>query len=242
VRGYREDLAYVHDAGFRDYALSAAPGLLRILRRHQVAGGLIVDLGCGSGRWAAQLARSGYDVIGVDQSPSMIQLARRIAPAGQFRVGSLLSIKLPQCDAITSIGECLNYCFDASNSRNALRRLFHRVYQALRAGGVFVFDIAEPDRLPKQMPRQSWFEGRDWAVLVSVSGERKQHLLRRKIVCYRKAGKLFRRSEETHMLRLYRTRDLLDDLAQCGFKARAIKGYGRFRFPAGIAGIIAIKP
>jgi SAM-dependent methyltransferase len=230
VRGYREDLAYVHDAGFRDYALNAGPGLLRILRRHQVADGLIVDLGCGSGRWAAELTRSGYDVIGVDQSPSMIQLARRIAPEGQFRVGSLLSIKLPQCDAITSIGECLNYCFDASNSRNALRRLFHRVYQALRAGGVFVFDIAELGRLPKQMPRQSWFEGRDWAVLVSVSGDRKQHLLRRKIVCYR------------NMLRLYRTRDLLDDLARFGFKTRAIKGYGRFRFPAGIGGIVAIKP
>jgi len=232
----------VHDAGFRDYALKATPGLLRILRRRRITRGLIVDMGCGSGRWAAELTRSGYDVIGVDQSPAMLQLARRIAPDGRFRVGSLLSIKLPACDGITSIGECLNYRFDASNNRNTLRRLFRRVYRALRAGGVFVFDIAEPDRLPKQTPRRSWFEGRDWAVLVSVSGDRKQNLLRREIVCYRKVGRHFRRSEETHTLRLYRTRDLMDDLAQCGFKARAIKGYGRFRFPEGIAGIVAIKP
>lgn len=32
--GYREDLAYIHDSGFSDFVLSAAPGLLHILRRH----------------------------------------------------------------------------------------------------------------------------------------------------------------------------------------------------------------
>jgi SAM-dependent methyltransferase len=242
VRGYREDLAYVHDAGFRDYALKAAPGLLGILRRQGVAQGLIVDLGCGSGRWAAELNRSGYDVIGVDQSSSMIDLARGIAPASQFRVASLLRTKLPACDGITSIGECLNYCFDAGNSRKALRGLFRRVYGALRSGGVFAFDIAEPDRLPEQMPRKSWYEGRDWAILVSVDGDRKQNLLRREIVCFRKVGKLFRRSDETHTLRLYRARDLIGDLARYGFEARQVQGYGRFRFPAGMAGIVARKP
>ena len=241
ARGYREDVAYVHDAGFRDYALNAAPGLLQVLRANGVWEGLIVDLGCGSGRWAAELNRSGYDVMGIDQSPSMIQLARGIAPASKFRIGSLWRAKLPACDAVTSIGECLNYRFDASNSRVALRSLFGRVYRALRAGGVFVIDFAELDRLPKQMPRRSWFEGRGWAILVSVSGDRKRNLLRREIVCFRKAGKLFRRSVEIHMLRLYRTRDLLRELTRVGFTARAVKGYGRFRFPAGIAGIVAVK-
>ena len=69
--GYREDLAYVHDAGFRDYALNAAPGLLRMLRKNGVTEGLVVDLGCGSGRWAAELNRAGYRVLGVDQSAAM---------------------------------------------------------------------------------------------------------------------------------------------------------------------------
>jgi len=241
VRGYREDLAFVHDAGFRDYALNAASGLLRVLRANGVREGLIVDLGYGSGHWAAELNRSGYDVVGIDHSPSMLDLARRVAPASKFRIGSFWSAKLPACDAVTSIGECLNYCFGVSNSRVALRSLFGRVYRALRAGGVFVFDFAEPDRLPMQMPRRSWFEGRDWAILVSVSGDRKRNLLRREIVCFRKAGKLFRRSVEIHTLRLYQTRDLLRELTRAGFKARAIGGYGHLRFPEGIAGIVAVK-
>jgi SAM-dependent methyltransferase len=240
VHGYREDLAYIHDAGFRDFAMTAAPGLLGILRRHGVREGLIVDLGCGSGRWASALNRAGYQVLGVDQSPSMIKLARGIAPAAQFRVESLLRIQLPACDAVTSMGECLNYSFDAGNSRSALRQLFRRVYRALRPGGVFVFDVAEPSRLPKQLPRESWREGRDWAVLVSVDG--RGVALHREIVCFRKTGKHFRRSHETHTLRLYQARDLENDLARCGFQTRIIKGYGRFRFPPGITGIVAVKP
>jgi SAM-dependent methyltransferase len=242
VSGYRRDLAYVHDVGFRDYALNAAPGLLRILRRNGVGEGLIVDLGCGSGRWAAELNRAGYQVVGVDQSAAMIALARRVAPSSQFRVASLLGVKLPACDGITSIGECLNYCFDESNSRRALQQLFGRVYRALRPGGVFVFDVAEPSRLPRRVPQKNYLEGSDWAILVKVDGDRKHNLLRREITCYRKVGQLFRRSEETHVLRLYRTRDLMDDLVRCGFQARKLIGYGRFRFPSGIAGIVATKP
>ena len=80
MRGYREDLTYIHDSGFSDFALAAAPGLLEILRRHGVNAGVVVDLGCGSGRWAHELTRAGYAVGGVDQSSAMIRIARQAAP------------------------------------------------------------------------------------------------------------------------------------------------------------------
>ena len=53
---YGEDLAYIHDVGFGDFALGAAPGMLEILRRSGIRGALVVDLGCGSGLWARELA------------------------------------------------------------------------------------------------------------------------------------------------------------------------------------------
>lgn len=241
VQGYGDDLAYIHDAGFRDYALNAAPGLLHILRRRGITGGLIVDLGCGSGRWALVLNRAGYQVLGVDQSRAMIRLARRIAPGSRFQVASLLSVRLPACDGVTAIGECVNYCFDERNSRKALQRFFERVYRALRPGGVFVFDIAEPSRLPQRALQKNWLEGPDWAVLVSISGDREHNILRREITCFRKLGKLYRRREETHTLRLYGAADVIDDLTRCGFHARKLAAYGRFRLPYGIAGILAVK-
>ncbi len=239
--GYREDLAYIHDAGFRDYALHAAPGLLEILRKNGVTDGLVVDLGCGSGRWAAELNRARYRVFGVDQSAAMIRLARKIAPDSTFKIASLLRTGLPSCDAITSIGECLNYCFDEKNSRTELIDLFKRAHRALRPGGVLLFDVAEPARIPRSMPQTKWIEGRDWSLFVSITGDRAHHTLQREIVCFRKKGKLYRRSQETHNLRLYRANDLARGLAQCGFSARRISGYGDFQFPPGIAGVLAIR-
>jgi SAM-dependent methyltransferase len=241
MRGYREDLAFIHDDGFTDYARQAAPGLLQILQRHHVKDGLVVDLGCGSGRWARELNRAGYDAIGIDQSAAMIGLARRIAPRAKFTVASLLRAKLPECEAVTSIGECINYTFDRRNSRTQLRELFARVYRALRPGGVFVFDFAEPERAAKTAGRH-WVEGREWTILVEVESDGAHKTLDRRIVAFRKSGTAFRRSEETHVLNLYRAEDLVRDLARLGFRASKLRAYGKLKFPAGIAGILAVKP
>jgi SAM-dependent methyltransferase len=241
MKGYREDLAYVHDAGFRDYCLNAAPGLLRALKRNGITGGLVVDLGCGSGRWARELNRAGYEVLGVEQSPAFIRLARKIAPQSRFMNASLLRVALPACDAVTSIGECLNYTFDRKARKAELARLFGRVNRALRPGGVFIFDVAEPGRIPENGPRREWFHGADWAILVEADGDRKQSTLTRKIICFRKRGRQYRRSEETHPLHLFPGADIVEMLGRAGFEAERLTAYGRFQLPVGIAAFLARK-
>ena len=109
---YKEDLAFIHDVGFGDFVLKSAPGILDILNRSNIHDGLIVDLGCGSGRWAEQLTRAGYRVLGIDISEAMIRIARRRAPRAEFRIGSLFDVDLPLCNGVTSLGECVNYLFD----------------------------------------------------------------------------------------------------------------------------------
>src|SRR5260370_6103318 len=114
----------------------------------------------------------------------MIGLARKIAPDSKCKIASLLRTTLPSCDAITSIGECLNYCFDAKNSREELNSLFGRAHRALRPGGVLVFDIAEPARIPRSIPKTKWIEGRDWSLFVTIGGDHGQRTLQREIVCF----------------------------------------------------------
>lgn len=123
VAAYAEDLAYVHDRGYGAFARGATPGLLNWLRRAGIADGLVVDFGCGSGIWARALVDAGYDVLGVDLSPAMIDLARRHVPAAEFRVESFLRCRLPPCRAVTALGEVFNYLFDANNSADALHRV-----------------------------------------------------------------------------------------------------------------------
>lgn len=52
---YKQDLAFIHYEGFRDFALKSAPGMMNILTENQINSGLVVDLGCGSGLWAEKL-------------------------------------------------------------------------------------------------------------------------------------------------------------------------------------------
>ena len=81
---YTDDLAYIHDVGFGEFALKSAPGLLNILRQRKIFAGLVVDLGCGSGLWARELTQAGYDVLGIEQSAAMIEIARKKTPKARF--------------------------------------------------------------------------------------------------------------------------------------------------------------
>src|SRR5262245_19988172 len=240
MKAYKEDLAYIHDVGFGDFARDSAPGLLELLRQKSITKGLVIDLGCGSGIWAQALSLAGYDVLGIDLSPSMIAIARKRVPRGAFKSGSLLKIAIPRCVAVTSLGECLNYLFDKSNNLDQLGRLFRRVYSALKPGGVFIFDIAEPGR--GRGPRQKHREGRDWAVLVEVDEDKATRRLTRRITSFRKIGSSYRRSEELHELQLYTRSEVARELRKAGFRVRTLSSYGEQRMIEGCVGFLARKP
>lgn len=240
IKAYENDLAYIHDVGFGGFAKNSAPGLLEMLRQNGITDGLVVDLGCGSGLWARELSQAGYDVLGIDFSPAMIEMARNRVPDAEFRQTSLLKADLPRCVAVTSLGECVNYLFDQSNSMQELRRLFRRVYDALKPGGVFIFDVAEPGR--GKGPRQKHTEGPDWAVLIEVDEDSRTNKLTRGITLFRKIGELYRRDQEVHRLRLYKRSEVAKELRRIGFRVRTLRTYGNQPMIKGCVGFIARKP
>ena len=55
-----------------------------ILREHGIMDGIVLDLGCGTGSMTELLAEQGYDMIGVDNSEEMLDLAmEKRAASGQ---------------------------------------------------------------------------------------------------------------------------------------------------------------
>jgi SAM-dependent methyltransferase len=54
-----------------------------------------LDAACGTGRFAARLAARGYRVTGVDSSPDMLAFARAKVPDGDFKVGALDDLPVP---------------------------------------------------------------------------------------------------------------------------------------------------
>jgi SAM-dependent methyltransferase len=239
---YHDDLAYIHDSGFGRYSRNAAPVLLSALRERELHNGLVVDLGCGSGILSGELSSAGYDVLGIDLSASLLAIARKRAPQADFREGSLLSQEIPACVAVAGIGECLNYLFDAGNTPEALNGLFRRIESALCRGGVLLFDVAGPGRVPTPGLVRTHAEGPDWAVLVTAEEENGQRLLTRRITTFRKVGEFYRRGHEVHRLRLFPPAEIAEQLRGLGLLVETLDGYGDLRFPPGYVGFLASKP
>jgi SAM-dependent methyltransferase len=236
--GYGADLAYIHNAGFGGFATNAAAELVTLLARYKIDSGLVVDLGCGGGILAEAVVAAGFDVLGIDRSPAMIKLCRGRAPAGEFRCGSFVDTELPACVAVTAIGEVLNYLFDTRNTPRQLPALFRRVYDALQPGGLFLFDVATPGRVPGGR-RQGCSEGDDWACLFAAEEDRKRRILTRRITSFRRVGPAYRRESEIHRLHLHLPAELKRELRKIGFRVRTLRGYGKQPFPPGYIGFLA---
>jgi SAM-dependent methyltransferase len=213
---YEPDLAYIHHAGHGDFARQVAPNLIRLLRGSGVPGGLVVDLGCGSGILAHELTRAGYDVLGVDLSPEMIKLARKNAPQARFITGSLYEVDLPPCDAVVAIGEVFNYIPPVAEQHPRLSTQFFKIAQALRKGGAFLFDVLVQATV-KNVTYEKWSEGEDWAAHVTIHEDRTARTVDRQITLFRQVGELYRRTNETHRLYMHWRSQIERDLRQFDF-------------------------
>ena len=238
---YRDDLAYIHDAGFLAWVNSAAPAVLSALRKNGIRRGLVVDVGCGTGVLAAKLTAARFDVLGIDISPAMIAIARQRAPRATFSVGSLYRAELPRCRAVMAIGECLNYAFDPRSTEAGLAGWFRRVHRALEPGGMLIFDMAVAGAI-RRKPAQRHVVGEDWAVLVDLEERAKPAQLIRRITTYRKVGARYRRAIEIHRLHLHRRAKLHALLRGCGFRVSFGRAYGKRVLPPGHVVVIARKP
>ncbi|GAB6984419.1 class I SAM-dependent methyltransferase [Nocardioides pyridinolyticus] len=71
----------------------------------------VLDAGCGTGRVAVRLHELGYDVVGVDVDPTMLDQARAAAPELDWRLGDLASFDLPElrgaCDVVLVAGNTI---------------------------------------------------------------------------------------------------------------------------------------
>ena len=106
-----------------------------------VTGRTVLDAGCGPGLYAAEFLRRGARVIGFDQSPTLVELARqRVGAAATLRVHDLnqpLDWVADDSIDLVVLALVLNYVDD----RVALLREFHRV---LRPAGAVVMSTTHP--------------------------------------------------------------------------------------------------
>ena len=62
MSSFRSDLAYVTDQGYGFHAAACAPGILALLEPVRERGGLVLEIGCGTGLLTRFLVRAGHRV------------------------------------------------------------------------------------------------------------------------------------------------------------------------------------
>jgi SAM-dependent methyltransferase len=103
----------------------------------------VLDLACGTGSHALELAALGYEVVGVDYSEAMLRRASAKAVPGpgsaRFEVGDMRALRLdgPPFDAVICLFDAIGY----AQTNEALLATLRSVRAHLRPGGLFLFEF-----------------------------------------------------------------------------------------------------
>ena len=129
----------------------------------ELCGGPLLELACGSGRLLVPLAREGYELTGVDNSASMLNLARHALE----RAGVVEQCTLAQENMCTvCLGQKFRLAFIALGSfghvctRQEQRQTLAVVHDHLTVGSRFILDISNADvRYMEQLSGQVLHQG-----------------------------------------------------------------------------------
>ena len=134
---YYEVLSQYYDelTGNVEYS-RRADFLVRLFSENQCK--LLLDAGCGTGRLSNLMIQRGFDVIGVDYSVDMLQIAQQRNPSQLLLCQNLLDLDLyGTVQGIFCVQDTLNHLPDIESVDEAMRRMT----LFLEPGGIFAFDI-----------------------------------------------------------------------------------------------------
>lgn len=184
-------------------------------------GGVVLDLACGAGRHAVELASRGYNVVGYDLSLAMLARAADEAQDRDqklnFLHGDMREMGFEEMfDGVYSWSTSFGF-FD--EEKNAL--VAERVHRALRRGGRFLLDVANRDYVAARQPSLVWFEGDGCVCMDEMSVDFITSRLRVKRTVMLDDG---RTREIDYSIRLYALHELGKLLHGAGFKITEVSG------------------
>lgn len=109
-----------------------------LFRRHSIQPRTILDVACGTGNVSEILAGRGYEVVGADIAPGMIEVAKKKTGGVEYHLADMAELDLGRTfDLAISLFDSLNYITDVDHVARAIRRVGEHV----KDGGYFIFDI-----------------------------------------------------------------------------------------------------
>lgn len=184
-------------------------------------GGAVLDLACGTGRQAVELARRGYQVVGFDLSLAMLARASDEAQERSAKLnfvqGDMREMAFSeQFDGVYSWNTSFGYF---EEEKNAL--VIDRIHNALKGGGLLLLDVVNRDFLVQQSPSLVWFEGEGCVCMDEMVVDFITSRMRIKRTMMLDDG---RSREIEYSMRIYCLHELGKMLHEHGFKVCEVSG------------------
>ena len=211
-----------------DYSTSPLGWIEWVYERLELkAGERVLELGCGTGKMTRLLAQAGYDMIGVDYSEEMLQIAREAAWGERgpqntdilYLLQDMREFELyGTVRAVVSVCDSLNYIL----KEEELLKVFRLVNNYLDPGGVFIFDLNTPYKYREILGENTICENREqgsfiWENFYEEEEQVNQYDLTLFIRDREHPG-LYRKYEETHVQRGYEAGRIEELLQQAGME------------------------
>lgn len=222
---------YANFAAYYDALTENVEYPLRAARLHYLTGQyirtegrILLDLACGSGSLSEEMAKLGYDVIGVDNSPAMLAAAMD----KKFESGLPIQYLCQDMREIDMFGTIdVTVCaLDSLNhlpSLSDVERVFERVSLFAQPGGLFLFDMNTVYK-HREILRNSTFVY-DTEEVFCVWENRlaeDSHRVDMQLTFFEKDGDAYYRSEEQITENAYPEADILSALERAGLDVLAV--------------------
>jgi SAM-dependent methyltransferase len=123
-----------------------------------------------------------------------------------IKINKSYGIILCLCDSI-------NYITDKSD----LQKLFLWVFQHLKDGGIFIFDINSSYKLRHVIGNNTFARDDEKLVYIWENYINEQDMVEFYLTFFVKEGDLYRRFDEVHIEKIYENHEIIDTLKKCGF-------------------------
>lgn len=227
------DFAYVYDELIREdieYE-KVCDFLENVFTIYDKNPNLVCDLACGTGNITIPMSRRGYDMIGVDVSPEMLDVARSKNNSGKdilYLCQDMRKLDLyGTCDAFLCMTDGFNYI----TSMEALKKIFNRIRTCfIEPDGIFIFDLSSVYKLKNVLGGNIFIYDKD-DMFYTWENSYKEPFCKMELNFFKKDGEVYTRFVESQIQRAYTKKQIENLLIESGFSKVDVYGGYTFNTP-----------